>query len=1607
MSTGQPRKRRWRRWLLWSCAAVVVARLLLALLLPWLLGLAAGAAGLTLDYRAAQLSLSGLCFRLDDLVVRDAAAGEAPPLLTAQELFVDVATWQLLRGQLVVVDAALTGATVHLVQDADGRLRLPAAWQGGGAEPAPPADVDEPSTPPRFESPLQVVSARVHDLRLVLEEAATSRQTGFSFGAEVADVGRTDRPGTITARVHSPGLLDDLRLAATVNLRGDEGSLTWQATLRGLRPASVPWLDDPAGAPTPHVFGGDLEGELHASTTPAAPLPALSATLRLRTSLDEQERLAVELRAGPSRLDGADWGLPLALTARGADLVDELRLDDGRLDVSADATRLAGALRAEGATLRLLAPWLASLGVTLPAPGLGLQAQLRATVQGDRLAAELTDVAIGTDSERLVLPRLALRDLQAVDGALRLGAVEVEGPQLAVTKAADGALELLGVRLGTPTATAAATATPATGPAAAAPFTWPRLALGKLTWTGVGLRFVDHSLGEPAELAVELDVHGERLALGQDAAPGQLTANVRIPGAIGALRAAIDLTPSHDALAVECQLTATQVTAQSLSPWLQRAGITSQLQDGRLRALLSAQLRSDAGGIAADAKVGNLRFEDGDEVLLGMRRLEGQGLTTAPALDLGAWTIDEPYVVVHRQADGSLGVLGLRLGSAPAATTTAPAAGAPSGPPATATPAPAPAPPALATAEPMQHGPIAVRGAVLRWIDASRAETADVSVGVDLNVERKPDDRRATTFRAELRVEPAVGALTVDGTLRRTADGGRVEAQLTGERLRGEGLRALLPPQLTCTLEQGLLRAGLAARWQLAPALSLTVAANGLSLEDRGEELLALDALDLQLPEVSPTRVHIATARVRGLRGIAASTAGGLHVFGMQFAPAPAGAPPVEPVAAGTPAPTAPRGASLPALRIDELDLQLERFLWQERGTTDGEPLLASARLRLAEPWATAAEPGATPPCRLLLEAAAAPLCRQLQIDAAIAPFALAPTIDLTVRATGIDTTALARVQPGLADQLTGTCTDAVFTTKVHGELDLRRRDPLRFDLSQPFGGELVFEAIDLAATDEGPSLLHVDEVAIHLRAFDPRTGDVLLRSIEVDGPRMVVENTADGLELLGLRLAPPAAAATPTVEASTPMASAPAPGGPAPEFAVDRLQVFGLAFDYADRTTEPPTVVPIEDTDLKVLNLSTRALAEPRMIAFTAAIRGGDVSLERRVLRSSVLAGLLGSAANALTGGNDEHEMETRPLLDEITVTGQVQPFPQPKGQVRAQVDRFELPALRGLAKAGGVDLADGVFDLDFEAQLQGAKGMQLQVRPKFTWLSLSEPPGGPLSTYLKLPAPLDTVLFALRNDDDEHVLPLQVQVPAEGIGSGAVAEAAVEALVRLIADAVASAAFRVTGMVTGAVGLGGTTDTSQLAATLEFVAGDPLPSGGTLEEVLAAVADDPELVVVLTHELGRGDLDRARELASPPAAIVAATVAELRAARAALERDRAPLAARVAALYGAGRMQDAWQQHHALRDLDDRLGALQRTQEEALRMSMGEDERAVRRRTRTAAETLALVRLETVRHRIRERLGAAAAARVEWRTPRGVETAGLPDGGRVMATVRRRAAR
>lgn len=1637
---SKPPRSRLRRWAWRLVVAVVLARVLLALFLVPLLRLGASFAGLDVELGSASLSLLGASFRLEQVAVHAADAPQAPPLLLAKAIAVDLAALDLLRGRVVVVDAELAGAELQLRREADGTLLLPRAW----LEPppvhvaAPPPATAAQATPVRFDLPFALASVRLHDVRVRFDDRTPGgvRLYEGTVDVRVRDVGVDDRTGEVAVRLHSPRWFDDAWLTLTTKATPTALELQLDGALTGVRPAGLPLPPDVAAAfADVRTVAVTLHGTSTGTTVPATPhAPALTGGLQLEVLADEQQRLRFEASVGPSRAAATGLELPLHLTLAAPELLATLALRDAAVTLGDAGTTVRGRLDVAGLEPKRLLPALAARGLEWPKAGLDASLRFDAEL-GDAISAELTDVSLRGGDERFALAAASVRDLRHGADGIQVGELMLDGPQLSLLRTEDGALGLAGLRFRAPASAATTSEAPASRGALAAPFVapqWPRLRVGRAHWRGAAVQFTDATMSPPATLVLgDTDLQVDALTLGAEAPPGRIVLRTALADAIGTLRLEAELTPTVDALRSTLQLTGDGITAAALAPWLRAAGLEPTLQAGSLRAFAEGEVRLEPDAVRVQANLGNVALVDGDQPLLRLRSLRGEGLRfDAQGLDLGGWRVGEPFVAIAQNDDTTLALLGLRT----LAARVSPAAAATSGPSATTTTNTNTD--RSAAAARFRHGELVIeRGSVQHRVPGRREP---LQLQFDARVGRPADGAASVPVTATVQVAGIVRSLR----LRADVEPGRswrVRGEVDADGLRGDDLAGLLPPGLRCTLHDGSLHASLDASAlpssDAANADGLRCELGAVRLLDRGEELLALDQLSLPMPSLDRDRVHLGELTARGLRSVCTFTDAGTHVAGLLLvapnAPGSAGSVPTAPTAptppaeiAGSPVPPPATTVRLPLLQLDGAHFELERLIVRDRRNKDGEPLVVTGALR-AEPFTARLD--APSPLRLRLTAAATPVCREFAAELTIEPYAVAPTIDGTLRLAGVAPTRLGAVLPTLAAHVQGTTEDLAVGATLHGRLDLKRRDGRVLDPGRAFAGELSL--LDLTVVDRSGdrTLAKVGEIDVVLRAFDPSSGDLLLRAVHVDDVQLAATRTTTGIELLGLHLlapatavaaAPDAAAATPAPSTAiakpttTPSDPATAPTStttnapPPPEFAIDDLQIAGLSIDLRDDTTTPPTHLPFADVELELEHFTTRGLREPLAWQFRAAIRGGPVALEKRVVHSSLLSGLVGSAGAAVLGGKDQHETEPRPLVDEIRVRGELQLFPAVIGRIVTDVTALELPAFRGLAKVGGVELTDGLLDHTSTLQLRGDDGLELDSNTVATWLSLREPPGGPISTYLRLPAPLDTVLFLLRNDADEQRLPLQVRIAGHRTNRGEVTQAVVDTLVAVIADAVASAGKRAGGMLVGAIGLGGDNKVPDLAAMWAFAAGDPLPGPAEAAALLAAVQQDPTLELVLVHELGDGDLARAATLASPPPAAVTATIASLRQRRVELLDQRTHLAPAVVAAYDAGKSHEARAAQLQLAQLDQELGELERALDQALGMLGDDTPRQQKRRAVAAAVALGQKRLAAVEAALRHAAPNLPATQIQVRRPRGTPITDLPQGGVVRAMLRRRTA-
>lgn len=1574
--------RRAVRWTVRLLSAAALARLLLwAFLLP-LADFGAGFAGLRVSWRSASLSVLTLSAHVEDLVVRDARDADAdrPALLTAHDVFVDVDVPALLAGDLRVVDLGIAGGALSLRRSAAGEWELPGSEPGASAVSLPDRDAPEAAEAAQdLRLPFTIESLRVHGLevRCVDEARAPAATYRATVDLDVVALGAQDRDNVATLRVGIPGVCDDVRVEARGRAAPREATLDLRADLRGARPERAALPDELlALLDAPHVLDLQVEGNVEIRAPDDAPHePALSGALTCDLRVDGRERAHLAAALGPTQRAAGGWRASLRADAHLAGLVEHLELRDATLELGAASSSVLGALDVRGLTAGPLRDALGGAGLRLPDGGVDLRGAADVEL-ADSLTLGVSDLEVTTSEGRaLRLTQLAIQDLRLLDDEVAVERVEVRGPVLDLRREENGAWTAAGITYAPVERSASEPPADAARPAGAL----PRLRLGALAWSGADLSFTDAARGADALLRLQaVDVRGDALAFGVDAPPGRLELAFAAPGVAESCRASLSLAPREDGAAVRAEVRARGLDLAALTPWLRPAGVVSVLRDGDLSVAVTADAQLTPAP-TLDLELRDLALQDGERSWLGLRRLRASGIQARrDGLQLGEWDVDGLDVLVRPNDAGAYEVAGLRL--EPAAARPEPGADA------------APEPRDAAATAPLQHGAMTLRGATVRWREAAaRAPTR--ALRIDLEVGAQPSLDAPVDVTAALDLVGSPAALEVDAQLHRTAARFAVEGDLRAAGLNSATLAAVLPQGVACTMEAGALSAGVELDIGLATG-GVAGALRDLELRD-GEELLAAIAnLELDAPQLDATRAHVRTLRLAGARAQVARAGARLLLPGFELQTGRAGALPAEP---------GPRTATvlqLPAVELGSVQLAVEELRLEDRDAPERPPVRLRGQVTLAEPWSDGPTRAEHAPMRWQVEAAAAPGGARLRADVAASPFAPSPTLDASVELSDLDTTALPLEEAGLR----GDASALRLRAALHARLDLRRRDPGRFDLQRALAGELVLEDLELVDVASGVTYAKAASIDVVARAVDLRTGEVLLRSVDVDGPYVATRRDERGLHVAGFVLPDEERAGAPA-PADADADAAPAAAPSEPEVAVERLRITGLGYDHRDVTTTPPTSLVLVDTDGELSQFSSDAWSAARPLSFSVAVRGGEIPLPRREAQRSMLSGMLRSGAAMLTGASDEDAPELRPLVDQLTVDGQLVLWPRLQGRVRASVDRLELQAFRGLASGAGVEVTDGLYDARATLEFRGYDGVRVRSDHVFRWLALDEPPNGPLRTYLRLPAPLQTALFLLRDRDGEQHIPLNVEVPRGQQGRAALADALIEGLTKLIGSSLANSGARAASALTGAL-LGRGPDAPALAETVRFEPGSPLPAALSLEAAAAALDGDPALVVVLHHHLSADDVDHARRLANPPAEVVKQTVAKLEQERDALEVERAPLAADVAALYGAGLVQEAVTRQRALERVETQLGELLEALGGALEQLDGDNRRAAARRTRAAARALAEARLDTISESLHKALPNLGLGRIERRAGRALATAGLGPGGEVVLTLRRRSA-
>ncbi len=1382
-----------------------------------------------------------------------------------------------------------------------------------------------------------------------------------------------------------------------------------------------------AGAPAPtSPAQAPAAGARSASKQPFALVLDLLAIEDARASLRDLEGRAPELEFEfGGELLSLDWppaegaNAQYSFHLRAPGVVEDVSFGGDILNED-DRAALSVGYRAEGLTLARLGPWIEPLGITPELANGRSEGLVRVLValesDGPQLDVWVRDLTLEDGMGLASLKSLELRGLdREPDGVLTLESLEIAGPRALVRRAGEGALHLLGLRIAP--ASAPAPAEPGT-PRAAPTIAIPALRIGRIDLHDAELTLADEGRSPSVEHRVhDVSVRLEGLdTVTPTSGPARFACTFAAGGVLeeGSFAGTLRAQREPQVLELDASVQLRAIDLRPLEGYLATLGVSPVLGAGRLRAELALAAHGESMRIErVDARAEEIRLEDGDRELAALESLRIDGLELASARpEIASVVVRGARIGIERDSDGGLRACGLRV--APAAPTAAESE---------ATPAPAAAPAPLRLSLPaLELGELRVEAARIAWNDAASSPARSAELVLDARLLGLASDAPAP---AQLDVRASVPGvadeLRMVGELAlRTGDASALElgARLAARGLRAGPLASYLPAGLECTLASGNADAQVRLRAAAHPTGGLSASAliEQVAFLDGERRLAALGRASIDVERADPlARVYaLREVAVEGIDvALARKSDGTIEALGMRVVPVAAGQPSTPDVAPQTRRLPSYFGP-LPSVSIGRLALEVARLeVSDESFGASAKPLVLAASLGNREPLTVIApQADKLPPLQLSARASLTGLCDALECDLALAPWASLPSMDVALRVRGLHGEPLLEHLPALVGKLHAReLQSGELDLHVAGEFSVSRRGPLGIDWASGIKGRIELDRCEFRAQSGGEVVAGLQRARAEIARLDPQRGEFQLKSLELSTPRLRALRDAEGLHVLGLVVPlPPPTASAPSSAPSSPPAPAAAstpPAAPAvdTDFAIARLDLDGIDVEFIDRTGPEPVFVPLKKLDLELRKFSTRSLARGGSVQFQAVLEPGTVSLPRRVRSTSLVGGLAKATAAALKGAKESAGREDRPLFSSITLAGRVAPLPAPTGWVTLDVSEFELTGVRGLASQQGVEIGDGLLDLAVRARLGGASGLSVQATTSLAHLRLSEPPNGPISRYLALPAPLDTVLFLLEDAEGRQRIPVSLRVGPDGAHPAQLATAAASAAAIVIARAVASSPLRVLGTFTDALGLTGNPapKPGDFARSFDFEPGDGAGAtdGDALDALARRLAADPALQVTLYHEFGAADLARAERLASPGADDCRALVARARERRAALSRRREEIAAEARIETALGRETEAEELRARVRAIDAELGLAEAALDRLLELLLPGSERRAPQRTRAAALAIASERLERIRQSLLER--GIAPARIELRPARSLD-AKHEQGGRVTALPRKK---
>ncbi len=666
------------------------------------------------------------------------------------------------------------------------------------------------------------------------------RENSFDLGKLIIEGARANASRSVdgTIRVAGVDLVPIQKSAAPTSQPATEAAT-----------ATAPAASEPATTPAPASTG-----ESSASATPPAArlhLGLQEVTFRhARASFHDEAitpatEVAVDIdeltgRTASPDLTGEDLALELSGALRMPGMARTVQLK-GTAHPFAKVRSAEMQIMAEGIKPDALRPYLDRAGIESDLNDGSLACKLAGTLSSDARGGIVGGFRVSglrledQGSELFSLDDLHFEGigLNPKSDWITLKAIDIVGPTLEAQRDPSGGVAMLGFHTKQPTTLAPASAPatfdstqpatqnaatlPGAAPAAAPPLHFPKVDLGRLTWSQIHLRLSDQTVSPPtsldladarcdlSNLKIDLDL-SDTNGSNKPGTPGTFSAQLAAPGWAKALSIKGEVVPQPGALLATVEVAGQGLNALPLAPYIRTLGIDPTLEDGAIHLRADARLARVDQGLSTSLILRDVSYTDGPNELIAVDMVRMNDLVFRPGrVDIGAVSVERPRVSVAREADGALLLGGMRL---------RPTGNRQGGTPSAASPATAPAhslQPALVTVLQRFH----VNQGSLTWKDemVHPAVNTAVRASVDLNALTLGQVAQPAYFRMTADVAGAVDSLTIGGTISATDPGPSAQLEIAAAGVRAGSLAPYLPAGVAVTLRDGRIKAGIDAQW--------------------------------------------------------------------------------------------------------------------------------------------------------------------------------------------------------------------------------------------------------------------------------------------------------------------------------------------------------------------------------------------------------------------------------------------------------------------------------------------------------------------------------------------------------------------------------------------------------------------------------------------------------------------------------------------------------------------------------------------------------------------------------------------------------------------------